>query len=191
VSAFKKAGLTLGAFAAVTAVAGMLATFGAFSSTTSNPGNSFAAGTVVIGDNDGGTALYNLSNQKPGVQTDKCIKVTYTGSLDSTVKLYASAVTAGGQYVDLGVTSGTGTQATCSDFVPDASTSSVYTGTLKNFADTYSAFASGLSDTPLAGTKWQTNDTVTYRFRVSVQDNNSAQGATTGTHSFTWEAQNQ
>lgn len=190
-SALKKAGLTFGAFAVVTATAGMLATFGAFSSTTSNPGNSFAAGTVVIGDNDGGTALYNLSNQKPTVQTDRCIKVTYTGSLDSTVKLYSSAVTAGGQWVDLGVASGTGTQANCSDFVPDASGSSVYSGTLKSFADTYSTYATGLSDSPLVATKWQTNDAVTYRFRVNVQDDNSAQGATTGTHSFTWEAQNQ
>jgi len=191
VSILKKTGLTLGAFAAVVAVAGTLATFGAFSSTTTNPGNSFAAGTVTIGDNDGGSALYNLSNQKPGVQTDKCVKVTYTGSLDSTVKLYASAVTAGGAFVDLAITSGTGTNAACSDFVADATGSSVYTGTLKNFADTYTSFATGLADNPLATTKWQLNDAVTYRFRVSVQDNNSAQGATTGTHSFTWEAQNQ
>lgn len=190
-SIFKKAGLTIGAFALVAVTAGMLATFGAFSSTTSNPGNSFAAGTVAIADNDGGTALYNLSNQKPGVSTDRCIKVTYTGSLDSSVKIYASPVTAGGQYVDLAVTSGTGTQANCTDFTADASNSSVYAGTLKNFADTYSSFANGLTDNPLVATKWQTNDAVTYRFRVSVQDNNSAQGATTGTHSFTWEAQNQ
>jgi hypothetical protein len=191
VSSFKKAGLTLGAFAAVTAIAGMLATFGAFSSTTSNPGNSFAAGTVTIGDNDGGTALYNLSNQKPAATTEKCIKVTYTGSLDSSVKLYSSAVTAGGQYVDLAVTSGTGTQQDCTDFAADASNSGVYSGTLKNFADTYTSYATGLADNPLAATKWQTNDAVTYRFRVTLQDTNSAQGATTGTHSFTWETQNQ
>ena len=190
-STFKKLGLTLGAFALTAGTAGMLATFGAFSSTTTNPGNSFAAGTVTIGDNDGGSALYNLSNQKPGVQTDKCVRVTYTGSLDSTVKLYASAVTAGGQYVDLAITSGTGTQTNCSDFTADVSGSSVYSGTLKNFADTYTSYANGLGDNPLSATKWVTNDAVTYRFRVDVQDNNAAQGATTGTHSFTWEAQNQ
>jgi hypothetical protein len=191
VSTLKKTGLTLGAFALTVGVAGMLATFGAFSSTTDNPGNSFAAGTVAIGDNDGGSALYSLSNQKPGVQTDKCVRVTYTGSLDSTVKLYSSAVTAGGQYVDLAIASGTGTQANCSDFTPDATGSGVYSGTLKNFADTHSTYANGLADNPLTATKWQQNDAVTYRFRVSVQDNNSAQGATSGTHSFSWEAQNQ
>src|SRR5690348_5972468 len=37
-----------------------LGVFGAFSSTTSNSGNSFAAGTVVIGDNDANSALYNV-----------------------------------------------------------------------------------------------------------------------------------
>ena len=190
-STLKKTGLTLGAFALTVGVAGMLATFGAFSSTTDNPGNSFAAGTVAIGDNDGSSALYNLSNQKPGVQTDRCVRVTYTGSLDSTVKLYASAVTAGGQYVDLAIASGTGTQANCSDFTADVSGSSVYSGTLKSFADTYGTYANGLADNPLSATKWQQNDAVTYRFRVSVQDDNSAQGATSGTHSFTWEAQNQ
>jgi hypothetical protein len=186
-----KAGLTLGTLALAAIVAGTLATFGAFSSTTTNPGNSFTAGSVSIGDNDGGTALYNLSNQKPGVLTDKCVRVTYTGTLDSIVHLYASAVTAGGQYVDLAITSGTGTQANCADFAADASGSGVYTGTLKNFADTYTSFATGLADNPLVATKWVTNDAVTYRFRVSVQDNNAAQGATTGTHSFTWETQNQ
>lgn len=190
-STFKKAGFTLGVMALAAVIFGSLATFGAFSSTTSNPGNSFAAGTVTIGDNDGGTALYSLTNQKPGVNNDKCIKVTYTGSLDSTVKLYASTVTAGGAFVDLGITSGAGAAANCSDFVPDASGSSVYSGTLKNFADTYTSYANGLVDNPLVATKWVTNDAVTYRFRVSVQDTNSAQGVTTGTHAFTWEAQNQ
>jgi hypothetical protein len=36
-----------------------------------------------------------------------------------------------------------------------------------------------------------TGDSVVYRFSTSVQDVNLAQGATTGAHSFTWEARNQ
>ena len=175
----------------LTAAVGGFGIFAAFSGTTSNPGNSFAAGTVTISDNDSDSALYNVSNQKPGVTTEKCIKVTYAGSLDSSVKLYASTVTAGGQYVDLAITSGTGALTDCSDFTADVSNSSVYSGTLKNFADTHTDWTSGLADNPLAQTKWAQNDAVTYRFRVDVQDNNSAQGATTGSHSFTWEAQNQ
>ena len=52
---------------AVVGVLGSLAaygTFSAFSASTSNTGNTFAAGTVTIGDNDGGTApMFNESNQ--------------------------------------------------------------------------------------------------------------------------------
>ena len=41
-----------------------IATFSAFSSSTTNSGNSFAAGSVTIGDNDAGSAMYVLANQK-------------------------------------------------------------------------------------------------------------------------------
>ena len=57
-----------------------LGVFGAFSSTTSNPNNEFAAGTVAISDNDSNTAMYNVANQKPGDSVTRCIRVTYTGS---------------------------------------------------------------------------------------------------------------
>ena len=179
----------------VVGLGGALAGFGvfaAFSSSTSNPGNSFAAGSVAISDNDSGTALYNVSNQKPGQSTTRCIKVTYGGTLDADVKLYASAVGAGGQYVDLAITSGTGNSADCSDFVIDGSgTPAVYTGTVKGFADTHSAWGSGLADNPLTATKWASGNAVTYRFVVTQQDDNAAQGLSTGTHSFTWESRNQ
>jgi len=48
-------------------IAGLLAgvaalgAFSAFSATTSNTGNSFASGTVAIGDNDGGSAALYTS----------------------------------------------------------------------------------------------------------------------------------
>jgi len=48
----------------VLALLGSLAAFGvfaAFSSTTTNSGNSFAAGTVAIADNDAGSALYTVA----------------------------------------------------------------------------------------------------------------------------------
>jgi hypothetical protein len=79
------------------AAAGTIATFSAFSSTTSNSGNSFASGTVDIDDNDGGsTPLYVESNKKPGDFVEKCSRVTYVGSLASSVKLYtASSITNG------------------------------------------------------------------------------------------------
>lgn len=184
--------LTFIVLGALGSVAGW-ATFSAFSATTSNVGNTFAAGTVAIGDNDGGAVMYNVSNKKPGDTAQACIKVTYTGSLDASVKLYSSAIPAFGQYVNLLIETGSGspTFPGCTGFVADASPT-LYTGTLKAFGDTYSTFANGLADNPGAvATKWITNDAVVYRFTLTLQDNNAANGGTTGTHSFTWEAQNQ
>lgn len=172
------------------------ATFSAFSATTSNAGNSFAAGTVDLSDNDASSFLYQVTNQKPGVATTKCIKVTYTGTLDASVKLYASAVGVVGQYIDMTVTPGTGspTFPGCTGFTADAG-GALYTGTLKGFADTYTSYDAGLADNPGTATKWVTSDAVVYQVSLTLQDNNAANGLTaalsTGSHSFTWEARNQ
>jgi hypothetical protein len=176
------------------------ATFSAFSSTTQNSGNSFAAGTVYIADNDAGSAMYSLTNQKPGVTTSRCIKVTYSGSLDADVKLYStSSIGSVGQYVNLTITPGTQVTSVfpdCTGFVADA-TGALYSGTLANFVSTHGSYANGLADFPgTLATKWATNDSVVYRFDVSVQDDNNANGGasgalSTGSHTFIWEARNQ
>ena len=192
----KKILATTGVLSVVVSIAGF-ATFSAFSSTTTNSGNQFDAGTVYISDNDSGSAMYSVSNQKPGDSVQKCIKVTYTGTLDSSVKIYASSVGAVGEYITLLVETGSGspTFPGCTGFTADASPT-LYSGTLKGFADTYTNYSSGLADNPGTATKWVTNDAVVYRFTLTLQDNNSANGAgsgalSTGAHSFTWEAQNQ
>ena len=176
-------------------VASGWATFSAFSSSTSNTDNTFAAGTVNLSDNDAGQVMYAVENQKPGDSVTECIKVTYSGSLDSAVKLYASTVEPLGNYVNLTVTPGTGatTFPDCSGFVADAG-GAIYTGTLKGFADTHSSYDTGLADAPGAATKWVTNDAVVYRFALTLQDDNAANGVSSalssGAHSFTWEARN-
>ncbi len=164
----------------------------AFSSTTSNPNNSFTAGTVTIGDNDADTALYSVSARKPGDFVERCIRVSFSGSLPSTVRLYRSAFTGStglASYLDVAITKGTGTQADCGDFSAGANPAGgVYAGTLNAMATTYAA---GIALTNAAGgATWSQNDGVTYRIRVTVQDNNAGQGLTTGTHSYIWEAQN-
>jgi len=176
----------------VVGLMGALGGFGvwaAFSGTTTNPGNSFAAGTVAIEDNDGDAALFsNAVKQKPG-NSDRCIKVKYTGSLDSTVKLYTSAITGTGSDLDLTVAKGTGAAADCSDF---ASATTVFgPDTLANFRAAHSSFANGLAVNPGAATKWVTNDEVTFRFRITVPDANSAQGKQVDPFTLTWEGQNQ
>lgn len=176
---------------AASSVAG-IQTFSAFSGTTTNAANAFAAGTVVLGDNDSDAAMYNLTNQKPAAAVTTCIKVTYTGSLDAAVKLYTpDTIGTLGQYVDLTVTPGTGniTGTSCTGFTADGS--DLYAGTLAAFATSHSSYTNGLTDNPgTTATKWVANDAVVYRFTLTLQDNNSAQGLTTGTHAFKWEARN-
>src|SRR5262245_48900012 len=70
------------------------ASYSAFSATTSNPTNNWAAGTVALTDDDSNTAMFTLAsagNLKPGSTGSKCIVVTSNGSLPSAVKLYGTA----------------------------------------------------------------------------------------------------
>jgi hypothetical protein len=170
--------------------------FGAFSSTTTNAGNTITAGTVSIADNDAGAAMYSLTNAKPGESVSKCIKVTYTGSLEADVHLYTtSAIGSLGQYVELTITPGTQTSPSfpsCTAFTPDSG-GAIYSGTLQNFGATKNSYATGVVDYPGAGTKWAANESVVYQFTATLQSSapESAQGATTGAHTFTWEAHNQ
>jgi hypothetical protein len=172
-----------------------IASFAAFSSTTSNGVNDFDAGTVYISDNDGDSVMYDLTNQKPLDSVEKCIKVTYTGSLDAAVTLYGSAPGTFGDYVNLTIEQGalnSDTFPDCTSFVADGA--AIYTGTLGDFAANNSDFTTGLPTTDTGGGAWQTGDARVYRFTVTLQDDNAANGETaplgTDDHSFTWEAQN-
>ena len=170
----------------------VVGTLSAFSSTTTNSDNSFAAGTVVLTDNDSGGVLYSVSNQKPGVDTVKCIELTYTGSLDADVKLYTpSTVDASSQYINLTIEKGTSDTSTFPDCGTFTAESTIYSGTLAGFAAASNSYANGILAFPGAQTAWAQNDTLVYRFTLSVQDDNAAQGASSGLHTFTWEARNQ
>jgi hypothetical protein len=175
-------------------VAGVAAfgAFSAFSATTSNTGNSFASGTVAIGDNDGGSSpLYTSANNKPDDPLVSCIRVTYTGSLASDVRLFASSgITASGAAFHLKVERGTqssGSFPTCGDFAP---TSTPYDAALGSFPTTYLTGVAGKD----AAAAWATNDTIAYRFTVTVVDDSTPDAHRTvtssGSHDFTWEARN-
>ena len=173
-----------------------LGVFGAFSSTTSNPDNNFSTGSVVLADNDSGAALYTVTAAKPGDSVTMCIQVTYTGDLPADVHLYTtSTIGSLGQYIDLAITPGTQASPTfpdCTGFNPAAG-GAIYTGTLQDFAATSDSFANGVVSFPGGQTQWNQNDTVVYRFVVTLQSTapDSVQDQSTGTHTFTWEARNQ
>jgi camelysin-like metallo-endopeptidase len=182
---------------AVGAVAGP-ATYSAFSSTTSNGGNVFTAGTVNLSDNDGGsTSLLSLANAKPGDSDTGCIRVSYDGTLAASVRLYANTSGALAQYLTLTVTRGTDSNPSfdsCANFTPDSTdyigqgNGVVYSGSLSAFPATY---ASGLVDPePGSPESWTNPENHSYRFVISLNDTNAAQGLN-GSATFTWEARNQ
>ena len=168
-------------------------TFSAFSSSTENPGNKIDAGTVALSDNDSGSALYDVSGAKAGDTVDRCITVTYSGSLGASVKLYLpDAVGALAPYVNMKVTAGTDASPSfgdCTGFVADGAP--IFNSTLAAFRAAHTGWANGLAYNPAGDTKWDQNDAVTYRVELTLQDNNNAQGLGTGTHRLMWEARNQ
>lgn len=182
---------------AVLAVAAGIGTWAAFSSATTNTGNTFRAGSVSIADNDVGGSVLSLTNAQPGDTDTGCIVVTYTGSLPSTVRLYGQTAGTGlDAYLSLKVTRGSIASPSfrsCTGFTPDATdylgsgAGVVYNGTLQGFPDTY---ATGLADPPGTPTAWVQNEAHAYRFDVTLQNNSAAAGKT-ATQDFLWEAQNQ
>jgi hypothetical protein len=179
--------LTVGVLGSVAA----FGTYSAFTATTTNSGNSFASGTVAIQDDSGlATALFNFTSQAPGTSAQKCIRIKYTGSLASTVHFYIPSVSNGGSFqvqVERGSgLSNLGTRGDCTGF--SAGSTAFSTADLNTFP---TAFMGGVAG-KAADAAWAANDSVDYRFTLSVKDDATANAHTsatsTGSFSITWEA---
>lgn len=185
--------ITVAVLALMAGVA-VFTTSAAFTATSSNPGNAIEAGTVSIGDSDAGTGkLYDALAQGPGAgPTAACIRVTYSGSLASAVKLYRSAVTNGDDFRLVVERGGNSLSAPAADMNCTGFTaaSTAFDNTLDLFPTTYAAGVDGKA----AGAAWTSGQSVDYRFTVTVVDDSTpnahTSALTTGAHSFTWEAQN-
>jgi hypothetical protein len=190
--------LILAAIVLVGALAGAQ-TWAAYDARTANGANSFASGTVALSDNDSGTALLSLANATPNATTSGCIRVTYAGTLASTVRLHGTTTGTGlDAYLVLKVTRGsfpgappaanacTGFAADATDYI-GAGAGVVYNGTLLAFPDDY---ANGLVD-PLPGAPatWTASESHVYKLEVTLQDNVAAE-TKNATQTFTWEARN-
>jgi hypothetical protein len=180
-------------------LAGGGATLSAFTGTTPNAGDAVSSGTVALTDSDSG-AMFSLPTLSPNDTDTGCIKVTFSGSLDSEVRLHGTTTGTGlDAFTGLTVTRGSFSPSdpafdSCTNFVPDATTyitgqaqGVVYTGTLQGFPDN---FAGGLVD-PTAGSPevWTTGESHVYKFQVTAADNAAAEGKN-ATQDFTWEAHN-
>ena len=192
---------TIGVLAVMGALGGYGA-FSAFTANTSNANNTIQSGSVQITDTDsvGGTAgvLYSATNQKPGSANGpapRCIRVSYSGSLQANVRLYRGSVTNGDQF-QLKVERGSGLTAAnntmdCTGFTPAATNPVAYDGTLVGFPSSFAASTVHGKD---AGAAWNSGDSVDYRFTVYTIDDATANAQTTqlstGNHTIFWEAQN-
>jgi hypothetical protein len=168
--------------------------YSAFSSTTVNPSNSFASGSVVLADDDSGTSMFTATLLKPADTGTKCIVVTSTGTLASTVELYAtsySTTLALSTYLDMVIDEGTG--GTFASSGPTSCTgfslgTNIFTGTLATFGTTKTSFATGVGTWAPAGTG---SPTKVYRIKYTLNAStpNTSQSGTAAL-GFTWEAQN-
>lgn len=163
----------------------------AFTATTSNPSSSWSAGSVSLSDDDSGSAMFTLTNLKPGSTGSKCIQVTYGGSLAAAVKLYVSSTTPGtpdlSPYLQLTIDEGSGASFAggCGSFV--SSSSLATTQTLTSLAAARTNYANGAGSWAPTGA----TQTKSYRFVYTVDSAapNSVQNGTAAA-TFTWEAQN-
>jgi len=159
----------------------------AFVAQSDNATNQVSSATITLTDNDSGTAMFNnVTGLIPGQVVDRCIDVTYTGTVDPTaVLLYISGPPTGtlGTYLNLTIDYAADTAdayGSCTSF--PASPTNVYNGTLAGFAGANTGYATGATTWNPAGSP----ETRTFRFRVSVQDNVAAAGLTS-TFGFSWE----
>jgi hypothetical protein len=158
----------------------------AFVAQSDNVTNQVSAAAVDLADNDSGTAMFsNVTGLMPGSPVDRCIDVTYSGTVDPTaVLLYASGAPTGtlAPYLDLTVEVGsdpTPAFRDCTGFSPAAT---LYTGTVQGFATGHGTYAAGVSTWDPSASP----ETRTFRFRLTVQDDAAAEGLTS-TFGFSWE----
>ncbi len=184
------------AFVATAVVVGLVgsgalvwrSTSAAFTAQTSSGSNSWSTGTVALTNSGSGGAVFNATGLVPGNTGSRCITVTYTGSVLTSVKLYGTSLSQTNSlasYVDLVISQGTATDAACTGWSADAG-GALFTGTLANFAATKTDFASGIGTfTPSSNPT-----TKTYRidYTLSTSATNSQQGSTASV-TFQWEAQ--
>ncbi len=182
--------------------------YAAFSSTTANANNNWSAGTVAISDDDTGSAMFTTGavgtgqvsgTLKPGQTIANCVRVTYNGSLPSTVKLYASSPitetapngTGLLAYLHIRVEEGTAGDFGCANFA-GASTiwdSSIHPGAASDLLGVFpTSYAGGISS-GLAS--WSSGTYRVYRFTMTLDSSvpDTSQGAT-ATATFNWQAQN-
>ncbi len=160
----------------------------AFTAATNNSTNAWTSGTVVIGDDDSGSALFSVSGLLPGDTGTRCIRVLYTGSIAANVRLYLQGTSGTlAQYLQVTVTEGAGAGNTgsyaggCTGF----SGTVRLNDTLSNIASTASGYSTGAGTFAPTGSGQFQVYSISYTLPANTP--NVAQ-ATSASTTFVWEA---
>lgn len=185
--------LVLGGCVLLAALAGV---FAAFTAVDTRPSNSSSSGTVKLTDNDSNGSLYSVAADgvlAPGQSVERCISVTYDGTLPSSVAFYrdpAETITNGAKFT-IKVERGTQSSPSfpsCTGFTVEST--AFAQADLDAFPTTYAGGPTGKS----GGAAWVQGDTVIYRFTLTAKSGATPDGgaatAPTGNHSFKWESRN-
>jgi hypothetical protein len=173
--------------------------YAAFSATTVDSGNAWAAGSLVL-TNNGGTATYSAAttatfggtNLKPGSTGTTCLTVKSTGSAAGTLAMYRSALADSapslGAQIQLTVTEGvpaTDVQANCTGFPTTGVTTVATNQALSAFP---ASFATATGTTPVAaGTVLEAYKVVWTFVTTGTNPGDTALMGKTVTAGFTWE----
>ncbi|MTV27749.1 hypothetical protein FTX61_20370 [Nitriliruptoraceae bacterium ZYF776] len=141
--------------------------------TTENEGNTWATGQVALTDDDGGVAMFTVTDMVPGDTVTNDITVTNESSVPLAVTLYGE---------DLADDAGLA-EALALTITADGA--EVYTGTVAGFATAHADWASGTGTSTFAAGGAQT-----YAFTVTLDpDASDALQGTSAGIDFVWEGQ--
>jgi hypothetical protein len=164
----------------------------AFTSDTRNVGNSWELGRIGISDDDGGsTAMFSITNAVPMQTGEKCIAVTASTGVPSTIKFYVGQLASDGlePYIKLTIAQGTGGSfASCTGFTADQTEASQ---TLASLDTDHSSWATAILP-------WTTSVgvTKTYKFNWVFDTSGLTEAEVNGLQAksasinFEWELQN-
>ena len=180
---FTKATVARGAaIAGSAALAGILVVSGsraAFTDTTENPTNTWDAATLNLTDGDSNSAMFTASGLVPGDVVRGSITVDYVDDAAQVdIKMYGAGFTDTLSLGDkLNLSIGTSLDGT-----------EIYSGTLADFASTYTDFSNGDSDAAWADVAPGFSDTFYFKVQLDPSADDTYQGGTAGID-FVWEAQ--
>ena len=161
--------------------------FTRFTGQTSSGPSTFQAAKVALGDDDSGSALFDVSSLRPGDSGSRCIAVTYTGTVPAQVRMFVAPGDVSGTGLDrhltVTVSEGSGGSfASCSGFTAATTSSGIRLSTLASTASTATDWGSGIGSFAPTGV----GQVRVYRIGYQLTAGAAAQGLTTRFR-LTWE----